>query len=78
MREAEAHYRQLLGIPGAEASGHVGLGDVARAEDRHEDAIAEYRAALAIDPNQSTPTRALAWSLMRAGRNDEAIAAYDD
>ncbi|HEV7490094.1 MAG TPA: tetratricopeptide repeat protein [Rhodanobacteraceae bacterium] len=65
-------------MPGAESAGHVGLGDVARAEDRHADAVADYRAALAIDPAQSAPARALAWSLMRLGRNDEAIAAYDD
>jgi len=77
-REAEAHYRMLLAIAGVESAGHVGLGDVARAEDRHDDAVASYRAALAIDPRQSAPARALAWSLSRLGRNDEAIAAYDD
>src|SRR5262249_4668885 len=37
----------------------------------------EYAAALAIDPMQSAPARALAWSLSRLGRNDDAIAAYD-
>jgi tetratricopeptide (TPR) repeat protein len=77
-REAEAHYRVLLAIAGVESSGHVGLGDVARAEDRHEDAVASYRAALAIDPMQSAPSRALAWSLSRLGQNDAAIAVYDD
>jgi tetratricopeptide (TPR) repeat protein len=77
-REAETHYRMLLDIPGVESAGHVGLGDVARAEDRYEDAVASYRTALAIDPRQSAPARALAWSLSRLGRNDEAIAAYDD
>ena len=76
-REAEAHYTKLIEIPGAEASGYVGLGDVARAEERHHDAIDAYRAALAIDPLQSAPARALAWSLMRLGRHDEAIGAYD-
>ena len=77
-RESEANYRKLLDVPGAESIGHVGLGDVARAEQRHADAIDAYRAALAIEPRQSEPVRALAWSLMRAGRNDEAIAAYDE
>ena len=65
-REAEAHYRALLSIPGVESAGHVGLGDVARAEERYADAVVAYRAALAIDPMQSAPARALAWSLMRA------------
>ena len=76
-READSHYRALLSIAGAESTGHVGLGDVARVEGRFEDAAGAYRAALAIDPRQSAPARALAWSLMECGRNDEAIAAYD-
>jgi tetratricopeptide (TPR) repeat protein len=77
-READAHFRMLLGIPGLESAAHVGLGDVARVEDRYADAATAYRAALAVDPLQSAPARALAWSLMRLGRHDEAIAAYDD
>ena len=76
-REAESHYRALLDAPGFEAAGHVGLGDVARAEERFDDAVAAYNTALALDPMQSAPARALAWSLSRLGRNDEAIAAYD-
>ena len=75
-REAETHFRALLAIPGAESAGHVGLGDVARAEERHADAVAAYRAALAIDPAQSAPARALAWSLMRHGpqrRSDRGL-----
>jgi tetratricopeptide (TPR) repeat protein len=76
-REAEAHYRALVDAPGFEIAGHVGLGDVARAEERHDDAVKAYEAALALDPKQSAPARARAWSLSRLGRNDEAIAAYD-
>jgi tetratricopeptide (TPR) repeat protein len=77
LREAESHYRALLDVPGFEIAGHVGLGDVARAEERFDDAVAAYETALALDPMQSAPARALAWSLSRLGRNDEAIAAYD-
>jgi tetratricopeptide (TPR) repeat protein len=76
-REAEAHFRALLEVPEWVAAGHVGLGDVARAEERDEDAVGAYRSALAIDPVQSMPVRALAWTLARLGRRDEAIAAYD-
>ena len=76
-REAEAHFRALLDVPAWAAAGHVGLGDVARSEDRNDDAVAAYRSALAIDPVQSMPVRALAWALAQAGRRDEAIAAYD-
>lgn len=77
-QDAEPHFRALLQAPGYEAVAQVGLGDAARAQDHHEDAIAAYRAALAIDPEQSAPVRALAWSLAQVGRRDEAIAAYDD
>src|SRR3954471_10835385 len=43
-RDAETHYRALLAIPGVESAGYVGLGDVARAEERHADAVEQYRA----------------------------------
>src|SRR5690606_1535115 len=45
-READTHYRMLLDAPGFASAGHVGLGDVARAEERHADAVEAYRAAL--------------------------------
>jgi tetratricopeptide (TPR) repeat protein len=75
--EADAQYHELLGVPGFEVAAQVGLADVARAEGRYEDAVASYRAALAIDPALPMPARALAWSLARLGRVDEAIEAYD-
>ena len=75
--EADAQYRELLGVPGFEVAAQVGMADVARAEGRYDDAVASYRAALATDPAQPMPARALAWSLARLGRVDEAIEAYD-
>jgi tetratricopeptide (TPR) repeat protein len=75
--EADATYRELLGVPGFEVAAQIGMADVARAEGRYEDAVASYRAALAADPAQPMPARALAWSLARLGRVDEAIEAYD-
>ncbi|HEY0178265.1 MAG TPA: tetratricopeptide repeat protein [Dokdonella sp.] len=77
-REAEPHYRAILGVPGYEMRAHAGLGDVARAESRFEDAAAHYRAVLAIDPRQRMPMRMLAASLAALGRNDEVVAVYDD
>ena len=76
-REAEPHYRALLAEPAFAVAGHIGLADVARAENRLEDAVAGYRSALELDPRQSLPVRALAWTLSRIGRNDQAIATYD-
>ena len=75
--EAAAEYAQLLDVPGHETAAQVGLGDVMRAEGRFEDAVSHYRAALAREPAQVDPVRALAWSLTRLGRIEEAIASYD-
>jgi tetratricopeptide (TPR) repeat protein len=75
--EAEPHYRELLAEPGFAVIAQVGLADVARAQGRLDDAVAGYRAALALEPVQSMPVRVLAWVLARLGRGDEGIAAYD-
>lgn len=75
--DAQAHHRELLGVPEFAVLAHLGLGDAARIEARFDDAAACYRAALAIEPTHVVATKALAWSLAQAGRTDEAIAAYD-
>ncbi|HEY6940647.1 tetratricopeptide repeat protein [Dokdonella sp.] len=75
--EADAQYRELLGVPGFEIAAQVGMADVARADGRYDDAVASYRAALSAEPAQPMPARALAWCLTRLGRIDEAIQAYD-
>ena len=74
--EAEPHYQTLLRAEGYAVIGLVGLADVARMEERYDDAVMHYRGALALEPKLSTPTRMLAWILATLGRNDEAIAAY--
>lgn len=74
--EAEPHYLTLQQVPGFAVITQVGLADVARMQERDDEAIAHYRAALAIDPKLSMPTRMLAWMLSLQGRNDEVIAAY--
>ncbi len=75
--EARLHYHTLLPVPGYAVIAEVGLGDADRLEERYEQAIAHYRAALAINPKLSSPTRMLAWILATLGRNDEVIAACD-
>ncbi len=75
--EARLHYQTLLPMPGYAVIAQIGLADAARMEERYEQAIVHYRAALAIDRKLSTPTRMLAWLLVTLGRNDEVIAAYD-
>jgi tetratricopeptide (TPR) repeat protein len=46
-------------------------------EELYDQSIAHYRAALALNPKLSVPTRMLAWVLATLGRNDEVIATYD-
>lgn len=75
--EARLHYHSLLPVPGHAVIAQVGLADAARMAEFYEQSIAHYRAALAIDPKLSAPTRMLAWILATLGRNDEVIAAYD-
>ena len=75
--EARLHYHNLLSIHGYAVIAQIGLGDADRMEELYEQAIVHYRAALAIDPKLSVPTRMLAWILATLGRNDEVIAACD-
>ncbi len=77
-RAAEKHYLAMLSIPGYETRAYAGLGDVARAENRMEDAVAHYRAVLAIEPREKIPMRMLAASLAALGRNDDVIATFSD
>lgn len=76
--EAEAQYRELASVPEFALTAQIGLGDAARADNRFEAAAVAYRAALAIDPANTTVMRALAWSLAELGRAEEAIATYDE
>lgn len=76
--EAEAQYRELAGVPAFATLAQIGLGDAARADNRHDDAVACYLAALAAEPTNTVTVRALAWSLAQAGRVDDAIATYDE
>ena len=75
--EARLHYHTLLPVTGYAVITQIGLADADRMEELYEQAIAHYRAALAINPKLSTPTRMLAWILATLGRNDEVIATYD-
>lgn len=76
-REAEAQFGHLLGEPALEASARTAIADVARSEGRHEDAIAGYQAAAAIEPPGAGATGAIAQSLAALGRNGDALAACD-
>jgi tetratricopeptide (TPR) repeat protein len=56
---------------------HLDRGRRAFGAGRHEEAIAEYRTVLALEPENPTALRSLALTLATAGRHDEAIAHFE-
>ena len=73
--DAESHYRQALpGRPTAET--HNGLGYVLARQGRADEAIAEFRKAIDIDPKFTPAYNNLAEALARQGKLEEAAEYY--
>jgi len=71
--EAVAHYRSSIAIhPTAEA--HTFLGWALSYLGRHEDAIAECKVAISLDPDFGNPYNDIGAYLIELGRAEEAIA----
>ena len=71
--EAVEHYRRSIAIhPTAEA--HTFLGWAYSYGGRHEDAIAECKIAIAVDPDFGNPYNDIGAYLIELGREEEAIA----
>jgi tetratricopeptide (TPR) repeat protein len=66
--EAEQVLRKGLTIKFQEASLHLELGNLFLQTERIKDATAEFRQAIALNPKDPEPVRALAISLMEAGK----------
>jgi tetratricopeptide (TPR) repeat protein len=75
--EAEPYFRALTGVKGFELACELGLGDVARMQNRFDEAVECYQRALAIKPDHEACFDALLWSLGRLGRGDEVLALID-
>ncbi len=75
--EAEPHFRALAGVAGFELAHELGLGDVARMQDRFEDAVGCYERALAVRPEHEACFEALLWSLGKLGRGEQLLALLD-
>lgn len=72
---AESHYRQALaGRPTAEA--HNGLGFALDRLGRTDEAIAEFKTAIEMDPQDVSAYNNLAGTLARLGKLDEAVTYY--
>jgi tetratricopeptide (TPR) repeat protein len=75
--EAEPYFRALAGARGFELLAELGIGDVARMQEKHEQAVAAYERALAINPDHEAGFEALLWSLGKLGRGDEVLRLLD-
>ena len=71
--DARATLAPLIDVPRYRGDALAMRGDVARAQDRHDEAIANYRESLATKPGNAPVVEALTWCLLRGGRRAEAI-----
>jgi pentatricopeptide repeat protein len=73
--EAESHFRQALpGKPSAET--HNGLGFVLVRQGREDEAVTEFRKAIAADPHFVPAYNNLAEALVKRGKLEEAEHYY--
>ena len=73
LEEAVAHYQRSIALhPTAEA--HTFLGWAYSYQGRPEDAIAECKIAIAVDPDFGNPYNDIGAYLIELGREEEAVA----
>src|SRR6516164_5953875 len=83
LAEAERHYRKVL----ASDRKHIGstdllgiiannLGNVLKEQGKLDEAVAQYRQALAVNPNYVEAYNNLGNALKQQGKLDEAVAQY--
>ena len=68
----ESYRRSIAAHPTAEA--HTFLGWALSFQGRHEDAIAECKIAISVDPSFGNPYNDIGAYLIELGRHDEAVA----
>ncbi len=68
--------RKLVAAHPEETAAHIQLGRVLAAESKNDDAIAELQAAAKLAPGDLSVQGDLAELYMKAGKNDQAEAAY--
>jgi tetratricopeptide (TPR) repeat protein len=77
LEESRALYEELVREPAAEPAALFGLGRIAAAEGRHDDAARELQRATSLFPEWGGAHYALALSLRALGRRDEAQRALE-
>ena len=75
-KDAESLYRSLLAELPNHPDLHINLGNVLEAQDRSEEAIAEFETAIRIKPDYAEAFHNLGGALKKLDRLDEALAAY--
>lgn len=74
--DARALFAVLTEAPGHQLIGHLGLGDVARQQQRFDAAVDHYRAGLALDGDHARAVRLLGGCLVTVGKPEEALQLY--
>ncbi len=77
LAESRALYEELVPEPAAEPASRFGLGRIAAAEGRHDDAARELQRATSLFPEWGAAHYALALSLRSLGRRDLAQRALE-
>lgn len=72
-KEAEAEARRISTLPGDAGMGDFQLGRLYRAQDKNQEAVASFRAALEKNPSWPLALEGLVGTLNAMGRNAEAL-----
>lgn len=75
-RDSETLYRRALHVTPVNAMAHLGLGNALMRQHRGEQAVAEFTAALGLEPNDEVACERLAVALGELGRHEEARTYY--
>ena len=76
-RTAEGFFRRYTQVEGGDAWGWIALGDILSRQGKQSEALEAYRRATVLAPRERDVVIGRARVLARAGRTDEAIAAYE-
>lgn len=71
--EAEPYFRSLLGKRGFDLVAELGMGDVARQQERFEEAVESYKRALALKPDHALAFETLIACLGKLGRGSDIL-----
>jgi protein O-mannosyl-transferase len=74
--DSESMWRRSLACTSGNHFAHWALGTAMMDQDRIEEAIAQYKAAIRVNPTSSDAHNNLGIALRRLGRIDEAVAEY--